>query len=112
MLAEPQIFEYIDGDNTQWEKEPLEGLARDGQLMAYRHDSFWQCMDTLRERKYLEGLWAAGNAPWRLWREDDPARFYHYSAGTNGHDGVLTADQMTCRGPNGQAFGKQPIEGA
>jgi glucose-1-phosphate cytidylyltransferase len=92
-VLEPQIFEYIDGDNTQWEKEPLESLARDGQLMAYRHDSFWQCMDTLREKNYLEGLWAAGNAPWRLWREDDPARVYHYSAGTNGHDGVLTANQ-------------------
>lgn len=90
-VLEPQIFEYIDGDNTQWEKEPLESLARDGQLMAYRHDSFWQCMDTLREKNYLEGLWAAGNAPWRLWREDDPARVYHYNAGTNGHDGVLRA---------------------
>jgi len=50
-VLEPKVFDYIDGDKTQWEKEPLERLARDGQLMAYRHTSFWQCMDTLREKK-------------------------------------------------------------
>ncbi len=66
-VLEPQIFEYIDGDHTQWEKEPLERLARDGQLMAYRHTSFWQCMDTLREKKILEDLWQSGKPPWKLW---------------------------------------------
>ena len=66
-VLEPQIFDYIDGDETQWEKEPLEGLARDGQLMAYRHDSFWQCMDTLREKHILEQLWNSGKAPWKVW---------------------------------------------
>jgi glucose-1-phosphate cytidylyltransferase len=66
-VLEPEVFEYIDGDETQFEKEPLEGLARDGQLMAYRHDSFWQCMDTLREKYLLERLWESGQAPWRVW---------------------------------------------
>lgn len=66
-VLEPEVFHYIAGDDIQWEKEPLERLARDGQLMAYRHESFWQCMDTLRERRYLEDLWASGQAPWKLW---------------------------------------------
>jgi glucose-1-phosphate cytidylyltransferase len=65
-VLEPEVFDYIDGDATQWEREPLEGLARDGQLMAYRHDDFWQCMDTLRDKKLLEELWNNG-APWRTW---------------------------------------------
>jgi glucose-1-phosphate cytidylyltransferase len=65
-VLEPGVFEYVDGDDTQWEREPLERLAADGQLMAYRHESFWQCMDTLRDRKLLEELWANG-APWRVW---------------------------------------------
>jgi glucose-1-phosphate cytidylyltransferase len=61
------VFDYIDGDETLWEREPSERLARDGQLMAYRHDGFWQPMDTLRERKLLEDLWASGKAPWKVW---------------------------------------------
>jgi len=67
-VLEPGVFDYIDGDSTQWEKEPLEGLAKDGQLMAYKHDSFWQCMDTIREKYILEKYWNAGNAPWKVWR--------------------------------------------
>jgi len=67
---EPKIFDYIEGDNTHWEKEPLEQLAQEGQLMAYRHDAFWQCMDTLREKKLLENLWESGNAPWKIWEEE------------------------------------------
>ena len=66
-VLEPEIFDYIDGDDTQWEREPLERLAADGQLMAYCHDSFWQCMDTLRDKKLLEDLWQSGQAPWKLW---------------------------------------------
>ena len=66
-VLEPGIFDYIDGDVTQWEREPLEQLARDGQLMAYRHKDFWQCMDTLREKHILEELWQQGNAPWAKW---------------------------------------------
>lgn len=68
-VCEPEVFDYIPGDATMWEHEPLEGLANDGQLMAYRHDSFWQCMDTLRERHILEQLWDTGNAPWKLWED-------------------------------------------
>jgi glucose-1-phosphate cytidylyltransferase len=67
-VLEPEVFDYIDGDQTVWEKEPMERLAAEGQLMAYRHDSFWQCMDTLREKFILEELWQQGNAPWKVWR--------------------------------------------
>jgi glucose-1-phosphate cytidylyltransferase len=67
-VLEPGVFDYIDGDDTVWEKEPMEKLAADGQLMAYRHTSFWQCMDTLREKHILETLWQSGNPPWKVWR--------------------------------------------
>ncbi len=66
-VLEPGIFDYIEGDDTQWEHEPLERLAADGQLMAYRHESFWQCMDTLREKHLLEVMWQSGRAPWKTW---------------------------------------------
>ncbi|MBL8899641.1 MAG: glucose-1-phosphate cytidylyltransferase [Planctomycetes bacterium] len=66
-VLEPGIFDYIAGDQTPWEKEPMERLARDGQLMAYRHEGFWQCMDTLRDKTLLESLWSKGNAPWKIW---------------------------------------------
>ena len=67
-VLEPQVFDYIDGDDTQWEREPMERLAKDEQLMAYRHPSFWQCMDTIRDKKLLENLWDSGNPPWKIWR--------------------------------------------
>jgi glucose-1-phosphate cytidylyltransferase len=66
-VLEPGVFDYIAGDSTVWEREPLEGLAKDGQLMAYRHTSFWQCMDTLREKHILESFWQDGAAPWKVW---------------------------------------------
>lgn len=66
-VLEPAVFDYIDGDETMWEESPLERLAQDGQLMAYRHTSFWQCMDTLREKYILESLWQTGKAPWKIW---------------------------------------------
>ncbi|MGQ9826405.1 MAG: glucose-1-phosphate cytidylyltransferase [Roseiflexus sp.] len=66
-VLEPAVFDYIDGDDTAWEREPLQRLAREGQLMAYKHTSFWQCMDTLRDKKLLESLWQTGKAPWRIW---------------------------------------------
>jgi glucose-1-phosphate cytidylyltransferase len=68
-VCEPGVFDYIDGDETQWEKEPMERLAADGQLMAFRHSSFWQCMDTLRDKKLLEELWQKGDAPWKVWED-------------------------------------------
>ena len=68
-VLEPEIFDYIDGDSTQWEKEPMEGLAKDGQLMAYQHTSFWQCMDTLRDKYILETLWKQGDPPWKNWED-------------------------------------------
>ncbi len=66
-VLEPGIFDYISGDQIMWEEEPLENLAKDGQLMAYRHGSFWQCMDTLREKHLLERLWQEGSPPWKTW---------------------------------------------
>lgn len=71
-VLEPEIFDYIAGDETQWEKEPLEQLAKDGQLMAYKHDSFWQCMDTLREKYLLEKIWQSDNIPWKTWDRKVP----------------------------------------
>jgi glucose-1-phosphate cytidylyltransferase len=72
-VLEPEIFDYIDGDDTQWELEPMERLAHEGQLMAWKHEGFWQCMDTLKEKQFLQSLWDADNAPWKSW-EDDHAR--------------------------------------
>jgi glucose-1-phosphate cytidylyltransferase len=66
-VLEPGVFDYIDGDMSQWEREPLERLAAEGQLMAYRHESFWQCMDTLRDKVLLEQLWARPQPPWKIW---------------------------------------------
>ena len=63
-ILEPGIFDYIAGDDTQWEHDSMSKLAADGQLMAYRHEGFWQCMDTPGERDLLETLWAGGNPPW------------------------------------------------
>lgn len=68
-VLEPAVFDYIDGDATVWEHEPLERLAAEGELMAYRHTSFWQCMDTLREKYLLQRLWDSGDAPWKLWED-------------------------------------------
>lgn len=66
-VAEPGVLEYIDGDESSWEHGPMRMLARQGQLMAYRHNGFWQCMDTLRERQLLQELWSSGKAPWKIW---------------------------------------------
>ncbi len=66
-VLEPQVLDYIDNDTTAFEESPLEQLARDGQLMAYRHDGFWQCMDTFRDQTLLNELWRDGDPPWRVW---------------------------------------------
>jgi glucose-1-phosphate cytidylyltransferase len=66
-VLEPKACDYIDGDDTVWEEEPLQSMARDGVLSAYRHNGFWQNMDTLRDRMVLEKLWTEENAPWKVW---------------------------------------------
>ncbi len=66
-VLQPGVIDRIDGDATTWEAEPLEGLARDGQLAAYMHEGFWHPMDTLRDKHYLEHLWSGGAAPWKIW---------------------------------------------
>jgi glucose-1-phosphate cytidylyltransferase len=66
-VLEPSVFDLIEGDDMAWERGPLERLARDGQLSAFKHRGFWQPMDTLRDKMHLESLWASGNAPWRRW---------------------------------------------
>jgi glucose-1-phosphate cytidylyltransferase len=68
-VLEHQIFDYIEGDETIWEREPLENLAKDGQLMAYKHKGFWKPMDTLRDKRELEALWQSGNPPWKVWND-------------------------------------------
>jgi glucose-1-phosphate cytidylyltransferase len=67
LVFEPAIFKYLEGDKSSLEADALERLAADHQLAAYRHDRFWQCMDTLRDKKLLERLWQEGNAPWKVW---------------------------------------------
>lgn len=66
-VLSPKVLDYIEGDDTVWERGPMEGLARDGELYAYHHDGFWQAMDTLRDKRHLEELWASGHAPWKVW---------------------------------------------
>ncbi len=68
-VFEPAVFDYLHGDETVLEGEPLENLAADRQLMAYCHAGFWQCMDTLRDKKRLEEIWRSGKAPWKVWRD-------------------------------------------
>ena len=67
MVLEPAVFNYLKDDSTVFEKEPLETLATDGELMSYLHKGFWQCMDNIREKELLEKMWAQGNAPWKKW---------------------------------------------
>lgn len=67
-VCSPKVADYIEGDPTVWEREPLERLASEGQLGVHFHHGFWQPMDTLRDRRHLEELWASGNAPWKVWR--------------------------------------------
>ncbi|MEX0778256.1 MAG: glucose-1-phosphate cytidylyltransferase [Balneolales bacterium] len=67
-VLESEVLDYIDGDTTVWEKEPLEKLAQEGELSAFKHKGFWQPMDTLRDKNYIEKLWHAGNAPWKVWK--------------------------------------------
>jgi glucose-1-phosphate cytidylyltransferase len=67
MACEPSLFDFIADDATILEREPFERAAAAGELMGYRHHGFWQCMDNVREKQYLEKLWAEGNAPWKIW---------------------------------------------
>ncbi len=67
-VLSPKTLDYIDGDSTVWERDPLEKLAKENQLSAWVHDGFWHCMDTLRDKNHLEDLWAEGNAPWKVWQ--------------------------------------------
>ena len=67
-VLSPDVLKYIDGDASIWERTPLETLAEEGQLSAYQHHGFWQPMDTLRDKTYLEDLWTEGNAPWKVWK--------------------------------------------
>lgn len=68
-VLEPKVLEYIQGDETHWERKPLDRLAAEGQLVAYKHDSFWQCMDTMRDVRALNDLWAGDRAPWKVWKD-------------------------------------------
>ena len=67
MVMDQKVFDYLDGDGTILEQEPFRRLAEDGELMGYRHNGYWQCMDTQREKKALEALWQSGKAPWKIW---------------------------------------------
>jgi len=66
-VVDPEAIDFIDNDSVVWEREPLEHIARQGKLSAYKHDGFWQSMDTLRDKHVLEDLWKSGNPPWKIW---------------------------------------------
>ena len=66
-VLEPEIFDYIKDDHTIWERDPMENLAKEGQLSAYKHEGYWQSMDTLRDKNVLEDIWIQGDAPWKKW---------------------------------------------
>ena len=68
MVLEPSVLDYVNDDSIMFEREPLENIANDGQLVNYKHYGFWQCMDTLRDKNKLEDLWQSGNAPWKVWK--------------------------------------------
>ena len=68
-VCDPSVIDLIDADDCIWERKPLEALARDGELAAYTHKGFWQPMDTLREKRYLQSLWDSGEAPWKIWKD-------------------------------------------
>lgn len=72
MVLQPEVFDYIDGDSQAFEREPLERLAIEGQLMSYVHEGFWQCMDNIREKNLLEKLLATNAAPWKRWEREIP----------------------------------------
>ena len=72
MVLEPSVFDYIDGDSQPFEREPLERLAKEGELMSYIHEGFWQCMDNIREKNLLEKLLENGTAPWKKWEREVP----------------------------------------
>jgi len=76
-VLEPGVFDYIKGDETVWEHEPLRNLARSGELVAFKHSDFWQPMDTLRDKNVLEGFWNSKNPPWKIWEERKGE--HHYS---------------------------------
>ena len=67
MVMNPEVFEYIDGDAITFEREPLERLAKEGKLFTYKHDGFWKCMDTKRDKTVLDEMWESGKAPWKVW---------------------------------------------
>ena len=69
MVLEPEVLEYIEGDSTTFEREPLERLSEEGQLIAYKYNGFWQCMDTMKDKMYLEELLSTGKAPWKVWED-------------------------------------------
>lgn len=72
-VLQPKAIDYIEGDSTIWEAEPMERLASEGELVAFRHEGFWQPMDTLRDKRLLDDLWTAGKAPWKVWNDEVPA---------------------------------------
>ena len=67
MVLQPEIFDYIEGDDTSFEKEPLEQLTKESQIVCYKHKGFWQCMDALRDKQKLEQMWKSNQAPWKKW---------------------------------------------
>lgn len=82
-VLEPGVMDYIDHEEQMFEQAPLSRLAKDGQLMAYRHNSFWQCMDTMREKQILNEYWASGEAPWKIWKDESSESSVDWASGVH-----------------------------
>ncbi|HEV2150149.1 MAG TPA: glucose-1-phosphate cytidylyltransferase [Longimicrobiaceae bacterium] len=108
-VLEPQVFDYIEGDDTVWEREPMEGLARDGQLAAFRHTGFWHPMDTLRDKTVLTELWESGQAPWKVWPDQtEEAREVHGAPGATELITIVSAPVGATRGIPAQVIAAAP----
>jgi glucose-1-phosphate cytidylyltransferase len=110
-VLSPPVFDYIDGDETVWEREPMEQLANEGNLSAYKHSGFWQPLDTLRDKMILEELWTSGQAPWRVWDDRRPLAL-EMGKDNAAHRARRAGDRAMSRGtvpsPNGKRHHSLP----
>jgi glucose-1-phosphate cytidylyltransferase len=93
MVMEPEVFDYLsDDEDCILERSPMETLAHQGKLGVYKHQGFWQCMDTQRDKGLLEQLWSSGSAPWKIWEEPEPLPVVHHRSAGNSNSVLLQFD--------------------
>lgn len=96
-VLEPSAIDYIDGDSTIWEREPMEALAQEGKLRAFRHRGFWQSMDTLRDKMLLEDLWTSGKRPWKVWSDTSQNSDLHFPESESHFESVHMPRTLTSK---------------